>query len=36
MNFDINKIQCFSSEEIEEHICCSKEIKWEKIIFMKI
>ena len=30
MNFDINKMQCFTSEEIEEHICGSKEIKWEK------
>ena len=30
MNFDINKMQCFSSEEIEENICGSKEIKWEQ------
>ena len=30
MNFDINKMQCFTSDEIEEHICGSKEIKWEK------
>ena len=29
MNFDINKMQCFTSQEIEENICGSKEIKWE-------
>ena len=28
-NFDINKMQCFTSQEIEENICGSKEIKWE-------
>ena len=29
MSFDINKMQCFTSQEIEENICGSKEIKWE-------
>ena len=28
MSFDINKMQCFTSQEIEENICGSKEIKW--------
>ena len=37
MNFNIDKLKCFSAQEIEEFLCGSLDIKWEpKILFENI
>ena len=32
MNFNIDKLKCFNSSEIEEYICGSEDIKWDRNI----